>query len=217
MRILALLLAGLIWIGLTLLVRATVDFTYYRREENDHIEIQLSALHGLWTFCMSVPTVKLEWEKGPQIEVQQASVAPSGEKRKGQSRIRFRYLRRGFLYRLVPQIPRILIRLQRAKNKFYRGIHCTYIHWKIIIGYEDPSLTAWAAGTFWSILGYSLARLYRQVTMETREPKLFVEPNFQKTGFSCDLHCIFKLRIGHIMFVGLDLIRAFVRGRRRKA
>lgn len=217
MRILALLLAGLFWIGLTLLVRVTVDFQYYRREENDHIEVQLSALHGLWTFCLSVPTVQLEWEKGPQIEVQETSVAPTGEKRKARGRIKFRYFRRRFFYHLIPQIPRILIHLQRAKNKFYRGIHCTFFHWKIGIGYEDPSHTAWAAGTFWGMLGYSLARLYRQVTMETREPKISVEPNFQKKGFSCDLHCIFNLRIGHIMFVGLDLVRAFRWGKRRKA
>ena len=217
MRILALLIAGLIWIGLTLLVRATVDFKYCRSEENDHLEIKLSALHGLWTFRISIPTVQLEWEKGPQIEVQQSSVAPTGEKRKGRRRIKFRYFRRSFFYHLIPQIPRILHHLQQAKNKFYRGIHCTYVHWKIGIGYEDPCHTAWAAGTFWGMLGYSLTRLYQQVTMEVREPQIFVEPNFKKIGFSCDIHCIFNLRIGHIMFVGLDLVRAFIRGKRRKA
>ena len=211
MRILALLLAGLIWIGLTLLVRATLDFQYRRREENDYLEIRLSALRGLWKFNLSVPTVKLEWEKGPQIDMQQTTVASTGEKRKSRNRFKVRYFRRGFFYRLIPRIPKILIRLQRVKNKFYRGIHCTLVNWKIGIGYEDPSQTALATGTFWGLLGYSLARLYRQVTMDTREPRISVEPNFQKVGFSCDVHCIFNFRIGHIMFVGLDLVRAFIR------
>jgi hypothetical protein len=67
------------------------------------------------------------------------------------------------------------------------------------------------------MLGYSMARLHRQVTMEDEKPEIFVQPNFQKIGFSTDLHCIFKLRIGHIMFVGLDFIRAFRRGKRRNA
>jgi hypothetical protein len=199
------------------MVRATVDFKYCRREENDFVECKISALRGFWTFVMTVPTVQLEWEKGPQIEVQQNSLAATGEKRTAQSKIKFRYFRRGFFYRLFPKIPRILIHLQRAKNKFYRGIHCTDVNWKIGIGYEDPCLTAWAAGAFWGMLGYSLAKLYRQVTMEAREPMILVEPNFQRPGFYCDLHCIFNLRIGHIMFVGLDLVRVFIRGIRGKA
>jgi hypothetical protein len=216
-RILALLLAVLIWIGITLLIRATVDFQYHRYEENDLLEIHLSALGGLWKFRYTIPTVQLEWEKGPQIEMQQTSAAPTGEKRKARNQIMFRYLRSGFFYRLVPQIPTMLIRLQRVKNRFYRGIHCTYMNWKIGIGYENPTHTAIAAGTFWGMLGYSIARLYRYVTVDAQEPKLCVEPNFQKVGFSCDVHCIFNLRIGHIMFVGLDLVRIFMRRTRRKA
>jgi hypothetical protein len=216
-QILALLIAILIWIALTLRVRATVDFQYRRHGENDDLQIQLSALHGLWKFRLSVPTVQLEWEKGPQLEVQATSKAPSGEKRTAKNRLKFRYLRRGFILKLIPQIPAMLIRLQRAKKRFYRGIHCTFVDWQIAIGYKDPADTAVAAGAFWGMLGYSLARLYNQVTMDTKEPKIYVEPNFKKIGFACDIHCIFNLRIGHIMFVGLQLYRAFRRGQRRKA
>lgn len=217
MRILALLLAVLIGIALTLMIRATVDFQYRRREENDHLEIRFSALRGFWELKFQLPTVQLEWEKGPQIKVQQAAVAPTGEKRKVRNKVKFRYFHRRFFYHLIPQIPQILYHLQRIKSKFYRGIHCTLVDWKIGVGYEDPDQTALAAGSFWGMLGYSLARLYRQVTMDTREPKIHVEPRFQKPGFTCDIRCIFNLRIGHIMFVGLDLIWTFMRGKRRKS
>jgi hypothetical protein len=217
LRILALLIAIFIWIALTLMIRATVDFQYCRREENDHFEIRLSALHGLWKFNLQVPTVQLEWEKGPQIQTQETSIAPTGEKRKSRNKIKFRYFNRGFFYHFIPQLPKMLIQLQRVKNKFYRGIHCTLVDWKVGIGYEDPAETAIVAGSFWGMLSYSLARLYRQVTMETKEPRIQVEPNFQKQGFRCTIHCIFNLRIGHIMFVGLDLVRIFMRGKRRNA
>lgn len=216
MRILALLLASLIGLGLTLLVRATVDFHYRRQEENDHLEIKLSAVGGLWKFKFQIPSVKLEWEEGPQLEVKQQSQAGTGEKRKAKSKVRFRYFRRGFFFHLWPKIPGILFQLQRAKVKFYRGIHCTFLDWKVGIGYENAAYTAIVAGSFWSVLGYSLAKLYRQVTMDTEKPQISVVPDFNKPGFSCDIRCIFNLRIGHIMFVGLDLVRAFIRGQRRK-
>lgn len=198
-----------------MLIRATVDFQYRRQEENDHLEINLTALRGLWTLKLNIPTVQLEWEKGPQLEVEETTVAPTGEKRKARNRFKFRYVYLQFFYHFIPIIPNMLLQMQRIKNKFYRGIHCTLVDWKIGIGLEDPADTAIAAGGFWGMLGYSLAKLYRQVTMDDREPKILVEPNFQNQGFYCKFHCIFNLRIGHIILVGLDLVRTFIRGKRR--
>ncbi|AHF07310.1 DUF2953 domain-containing protein [Desulfitobacterium metallireducens] len=211
MRILALLLASLIGLGLILLIRATVDFQYRRQAENDHLEIQMSAVGGLWKFKLQVPTARLTWEEGPQLEVLEETQAVTGEERDTKVNVRFRYFRRGFFYRLWPMIPRLLSKLNHIKVKFYRGIHCTLLDWKVKVGCKDAAYTAILAGNFWSMIGYSLAKLYRQVTMDTNHPQLSVIPNFNQPGFSCELHCVFKLRIGHIMVVGVDLIRLVMR------
>ena len=214
MRILALLIAFIIWIIFISMIKATVDFKYTRREENDHIKINIKALGGLWKFNLEIPTIKLEWEKGPELLVSEQTSAGTGEKRKAQDKLMFRYIRRRLLYKLFPQIPSLLFGIKKAKAKFYKRIHCSYVNWKLGIGYKEPHDTAIAAGSLWAVLGFSLSRLYRQVTVDTPNPQILVEPNFKKEGFFCDLHCIFKLRIGHIIVVGLDLVRTFMRGRR---
>lgn len=211
MRILALFLASLIALGLTLLLKATVDFYYQRVDQNDFLEIKMMAAGGLWKFKLQMPSSQFEWEKGPELEFEQQSQASMGEKRRTQMDLRFRYFRWSFFYFILPRIPGILHHFKSVKQKFYRGIHCTFLDWQVNIGSEDPAYTAVLTGSFWSMLGFFLARLYRQVTIDTKQPHILVIPNFKKPGFSCDFHCIFNLRIGHLMVVGLDLIRLFIR------
>lgn len=211
MRVLAFLLAMAILLLLSLALKAEVDFRYRRIEEEDHIDIHLSAFHGLWHSQYQIPTLQLEWEKGPQLEIEQVAKGKGG-KRQATTKARFRYIRRGWLSRLWLNVPRLLRRLNRVKSQFYRGIHCRSINWRIEIGYKDASQTAIAAGAFWTMFGFALSRLYQQVTVEVPCPALVVVPQFKKEGFLCDIQCIFHLRIGHIIFVGINLLRTFMRG-----
>ncbi|MHB8124134.1 MAG: DUF2953 domain-containing protein [Desulfitobacteriaceae bacterium] len=214
MRILALFLAGLIWLLISLAIKAVVDFRYTRSDEQDHLVISIKALHGLWKFSITLPALQLEWDEGPQLEIDQKTKSGTGSIHKAKQRVRFRFWRLGFLYRLWPGIPRILSKLQKIKYYFYRGIHCTSLNWHFEIGLRDPVQTALVVGSLWAILGSSLARFYRQVTMDTDHPQLQIIPQFQKPGFSCEINCIFNLRMGHIIIAGLKLLRIF-QGMRR--
>ncbi|MDR3602206.1 MAG: DUF2953 domain-containing protein [Desulfosporosinus sp.] len=211
MRVLAFLLAMTIMLLLSLALKAEVDFRYQRIEEEDHIDIQLFAFHGLWHTQYQIPTLQLEWEKGPQLEIEQTAKGKGG-KREATTKTRFRYLRRGLLSHIWKKVPGLLSYLGRVKSQFYRGIHCKGINWQIEIGYKDAAQTAIAAGAFWSMLGFALAHLYQQVTVEVPCPALVVVPQFKKEGFRCDIQCIFHLRMGHIIFAGINLLRAFKRG-----
>lgn len=213
MRVLAFLLALAILFLFSLAIKAEVDFRYRRIEEKDHLEIDFRALHGIWHTQYQIPTLQLEWEKGPQLEMNQVAEGKGGV-RKAHSKMRFRYIRRGWLSKLWPNIPNRLGQLAWVKREFYRGIHCQAINWRIEIGYKDAAQTAIAAGAFWSMFGFALSRLYRQVIVEVSHPELVVVPQFKKEVFLCDIRCIFNLRIGHIIFVGFNAIRRFKRGRR---
>lgn len=211
MRVLAFLLAMIILLLISLALKAEVDFRYRRIDEEDHIDIDFRAFHGLWHTQYQIPTIQLEWEKGPQVELEQVAVAKGGT-RQATKEVRIRYVRRGWLSRFWPNVPRLLRRINRVKQQFYRGIHCKAINWRIEIGYKDAADTAIAAGAFWTMLGFALSRLYNQVTVEVRCPKLVVIPQFKKAGFLCDIQCIFQLRIGHIIFVGFNVLRTLKRG-----
>jgi len=206
MRLMALLTAGLALMAIGLLLRAEVDFRYRRRAQKDHLEIKIQALAGWWRFRVEVPTLALGWEQGPQLEISQMTAAATGGRRTHKTAARFRYVRRGLIYRLWSHSSSFLMQLQRIKRKFYRSIQCTHLDWRVEIGYANPVATALAAGAFWSMLGTMSARLYRQVTVRVQEPYLLVVPQFQKPGFACDFHCIFDVRIGHIIFAGFRLL-----------
>ena len=212
-RVLAFLLAMAILTLLSLTLKAEIDFRYRRIEENDNIDIHLRAFHGLWQIRYQIPTLQLEWEKGPQLQFEQVTETKEG-KRQATGKARFRYIRRGLILRLWPKIPRLLHHLNRLRREFYRGIHCKAIKWRIEIGYKDAQHTAVAAGAFWTMIGFALSRLYRQVTVEVSNPELIVVPQFKKEGFFCDIQCIFHLRIGHIIFIGINVLRTFIWGRR---
>lgn len=211
LRILAFLLAAAILLLLSLAVKAEVDFRYRRIEEEDHLDINFRAFHGLWHITYQIPTLQLEWEKGPQIEVDQVVKARGGT-RQATTKARFRYIRRGWLSRLWLKVPRLLRYLNQIKSRFYGGIHCKAIDWRVEIGYKDASTTALAAGAFWTMFGFALSRLYRQVMVEVSSPSLVVIPQYKKEGFLCDIRCIFHLRIGHIIFVGLYVLKTLKRG-----
>lgn len=210
-QILAFFTALLIWFLLVMRIKGTVELYYRRQEEKDHVDLKISALKGIWQFKMSIPTINLAWEEGPQIETQEEAQAPSGEKRKGMQKLRVKYFRGEFFYQLIPNIPGLLIQFNRIKKKFYKGIICKEYSWEVEYGHENPAQTAIVAGGFWSMLGYSLARMYNTVTMEVSQPRIMVKPMFNNPGFSTDLHCIFKVRIGHIMVVGLEFLWIIVR------
>ncbi|ACL21441.1 Protein of unknown function (DUF2953) [Desulfitobacterium sp. LBE] len=206
-QILALLVAMFIWLMMILWIKASLDFRYSRIEENDDLEIHLSALGGFWKFRLSIPTIKLEWEEGPKIAAEQEAQAPTGETRKAVQQLKMRYFKKSFFYELFPNIPSLLIAFTRLKKKFYRGIHCTEYDWKIEYGHENPAVTALVSGSFWAMLGYSMGRMYNQVTMDVQEPRIMVVPQFKKPGFRCDIQSSFNLRIGHILLVGAELAR----------
>ena len=211
MRILAFLLAMIILLLISLTLKAEVEFRYRRIEEEDNIELDFHAFHGLWHTQYIIPTLQLEWEKGPQVEIEQVAITKGGT-RKARTETRFRYIRRGWLLRFWPNIPQLLRSINRVKQQFYKGIHCKSIDWRIEIGCKEAAHTAIAAGTFWTMLGFAVSKLYQQVTVEVSRPSLVVIPQFNKTGFLCDIQCIFQLRIGHIIFVGFNILKILKRG-----
>lgn len=214
MRILAFFLAGMIWLLISLTIKAVVDFRYISNEKEDHLDISMKALYGLWKFTITMPAFQLKWDEGPELEIEQKTEAGTGSVIEGKHQVRFHYWQEGFFRRLWPQIPIILFKLEKIKSNFYRGIHCTALNWHLEIGFPDPVKTALVTGSLWAITGSFLARLCRQVTMDTDHPHIKIVPQFQKPGFSCRLHCIFNLRMGHIIIAGLKLLRSFQYTRR---
>ena len=211
MRVLAFLLAVILLLLLSLAIKVEVNFRYRRSEKKDHIEIDVRAFRGLWHIQYQIPSIQLEWEKGPQIEMEQAAKTKAAEPQPKKT-LRMRYLRIEWLYRFWPRVPSLLHSINQIKRQLYRGIRCKAINWRVEIGLKDAADTAIAAGSFWTMISFALSHLYQRVTVEARRPELAVIPQFKEQGFLCDFQCIFQSRIGHIIFVGFNALRTIRRG-----
>ncbi len=70
---------------------------------------------------------------------------------------------------------------------------------EIWFGLEDPYWTALGCGGFWAVLGSLLSILGSKPRFKV-EPKVAVHPSFSQAMLRVSLHCIFRFRVGQIIF-----------------
>jgi hypothetical protein len=91
------------------------------------------------------------------------------------------------------------------------GRCCEKFHWSSNVGFGDAAITAISAGLLWNVKSFILAGISARVKFIGSQPHIEVVPDFSKERFDTSIHCIFLLRIGHIIFVGLfNVVRAIL-------
>jgi len=214
LKLLALSIASLILMVLSLFVTVQIEFTYRRRQQRDSLSVNLQTLKGLVKFSLEIPEINMNWEKTPALELQQKTQAASDLQIRKKHKLRPRFFNPAVILSYWPRLAIVLQRLKRVKQKFYQGIECTALKWHIEYGAKDSAATAITVGVLWACIGYSLARLHKLVTVKVSQPQIAVIPRFGNESFVCDFYCIFQMRIGHIMLAGLSLLRVLQEGRR---
>ncbi|AEG15430.1 hypothetical protein Desku_1867 [Desulfofundulus kuznetsovii DSM 6115] len=89
--------------------------------------------------------------------------------------------------------------------------------WRTLVGLPDAAHTGMAVGGLWSIKGAVLTALYRLVSKKSVLPEVAVVPHFTGSSFGLLIHCIFTVRLGHIMVTAVKLAFVFIRDGLRKA
>ncbi|HWP95798.1 MAG TPA: DUF2953 domain-containing protein [Syntrophomonadaceae bacterium] len=85
------------------------------------------------------------------------------------------------------------------------------IEWKTLVGSGDAMKTALASGALWAGKGLLISELSFQGHI--RDLNILVQPDFYQEIFESRLHCIFKMRIVHIIFVEAYILVQKARGR----
>ncbi len=106
------------------------------------------------------------------------------------------------LPQLLSSLDKVITRLNHAKKMGSLCIKLLVIQeleWKSVLGCGDAMGTALANGSLWGFKGMLIA----VVSSKTRVEKLdlMVRPDFTQKCLESQLHCIFKMRIAHIIFV----------------
>jgi hypothetical protein len=215
--ILILILAFLIVLTAGMALRAEIDFRYRRRAGKDELEIILRLFKGLGRFRWTFRDIRLKGEKEQALGKSFSPEASGGPVQGAAAKTEESnpQQKSGFLADAFPWLLRTILEWRRMKARFYRSIQCTALEWKVEIGVENPMYTALLAGVIWALLGRAYAALCQKVDVCVERPVLLVCPQFQKIDFSCELHCIFKARMGHIIFMGLKLRRIRISRKRR--
>lgn len=79
-------------------------------------------------------------------------------------------------------------------------------NWSTTLGFEDPALAGLATGLVWAVKGAALGIIQRGYGF-AEEPRVEVHPSFFCPARETLLDCIFEIRLGHIIFTGLQKIR----------
>lgn len=98
----------------------------------------------------------------------------------------------------------ILSRMKKAKkisSLILKLLIIQKLEWKSALGCDDAMGTALANGTLWGIKGSFASFLSSKSRVEKID--FFIRPEFSKKCFESRVHCIFRMRVAHIIFVAI--------------
>lgn len=183
----------------------------YRRDgKDDHLKVEMSMLRRLIRYKTEVPVVELNkffLEPIIKVEADIEHVANEPIEDKGM-------IVKIPLIQVIRKLPMLikhgLYRLSRYNKVLYgllKTTRCHHLKCTTHIGLEDPADTGLAVGLIWSLKGF-LYRVFRSnVGKMERHPEFLVIPCFNNSCIRLDFHCIFDMRIGHIIIAGLRFVK----------
>lgn len=198
-----------IFIGM-LFVRIRFEVGYRREGRDDHLRVEMTSLKGLVRYRTEVPVIDIDryfLEPVLKMEADIESVVSHPVEDKGMI-VRLPvavilrklpiYIKQGLAY---------LDRYRTALRKLLRSIRFHHLTWSAEIGLGDPAWTGIVTGLLWGINGV-VYRVFVSNAGEIKKPPVVsVRPCFNDTCLRLDFHCIFDMRIGHIIIAGLKFAR----------
>jgi len=196
-------LLALILFGITLAaVPFTVRISYLRAGSDDSANVQLSGFLGLLKYKVEIPM--LDWGENfiPRLRLQTSQ----HDQKTVTKEVMPKSFNHKFLHKILKHFFTLLRKLQGVRRWFYKGVRCTKLRCVFAVGLKDAAHTGLAVGAAWSMLGYYLGKLHNNITFQVSSPQVAVNPSFRQPKFEVDIDCIFKVRIGHIIFAGFKLL-----------
>ena len=200
-----LLLAKIIIIILLLYSKIYIAFTYQRNGSKDYIAVRVYAFRKLLSYSMEIPMIKLTY-KDASIWLVSKIKAGNGQNQTESNREK-RFVKNAIrLYVKNPGKLRHLLKVFRRYSHLYTYItekvigkfYCEQLEWKTVCGSEDAALSSIGTGALWTLKGFILTRLKRQIVFN-KKPTLSIDTKYGENYLSVDLQCIFSIRIGNVI------------------
>jgi hypothetical protein len=170
---------------------------------NDDAEIKVKALYGIIRYRYKVPIIQFT---GNSIEMKkQVSNTNAGINTWKQ------FSDELDADKVVSSIERmnLMLKMTRDLNGWIRHtltkVRLVEWNWSTSVGTGDAMWTAMATGLVWSVQT-SILGLLSQMVKINAEPKMDVQPIYQKATFTTEWSCIAQIRFGYAILAGLQLL-----------
>ncbi len=176
------------------LSKITMHLCYRTQGKDDHFALDLSLWRGLIHYKLEIPVVKMQSSsKSPLLWPQPAYKIQTEIEEKGDGHLF------GTLYRAALQTKKYYPMFLRLLNH----IELKRFNWTTEIGAAGPAQTGIFAGAIWGLKFFIFSYICRMCAAGKENPIINVKPNFKTACFNSRLDCIFKVRIGYIIFTSL--------------
>ncbi len=222
MKILAFLVAILIWLIILLLIRMQVYLDYSYKNLESKILLKFKIMFSSLNINMIIPREMFSSgiENILSNIIKDATDKEVEPLKKEAKTRRYMFLRHftGEVFRkyLSSWSKFVLLKnkLQIIKKKFYKKVEVYSLYTKIEIGGRDAAETGMLIGVIWAYLGKMTARIYSSVTVKKDNIRHFVQPRFDDEILICNLNCILSLKNSHIIFTALKFFAIIIKIRR---
>lgn len=210
------ILATVIFLFIVIFILMPLHFSirYQRKETDDCFIIDTTALGKIIRYRLTIPVAeltsrtKLPWIKS---EIESRAGETESQTVKEQEKTR------AWLMLAVKQPREVHAKIYQVLDLVHdysdfmrwitRKIRFERFHWVTRIGLMDAPETAIAAGMCWAVQSYIATTLWHKHYHVTSRPQLKVIPMYNQDLFQVDFECIFNVRLGHIIYAGIRLLK----------
>ncbi|WP_054024335.1 DUF2953 domain-containing protein [Bacillus sp. FJAT-28004] len=174
-----------------------------RIENNDDFELNIKALFGILRYRIKVPIIQFT---GTSIQlkeqVSKKNVAVDTWKQFNED------IDAEKIANLIEKSKHLLHMTKNLTGwvrKSLTRVRLLEWNWTTSVGTGDAMWTAMTTGLVWSVKTSIIGVLSQMVKLKT-EPKMNVQPIYQRSAFTTEWSCIAQIRFGYAILAGLQLL-----------
>ncbi|GIP32340.1 DUF2953 domain-containing protein [Paenibacillus sp. J2TS4] len=206
MLIFWLFLAAALIVVAVIVFSSHLTFKLYvsRVRENDKIYIQLNALFGMIRLKYEVSALMFKsLEKGLKMKTSQINENKATKMNDTEDLINLDKIKQ-YYHNFKVFLSQISNYWEWMKGTLSR-VKIKRLEWSTHVGAGDAPETAVLTGVVWSLKASLLGYLQQYVRLQS-EPKINVQPQYNRTLFTTEVVCIAKIRLGYAIVAGLMLL-----------
>lgn len=202
----------LLVIILTLCSFIDFHFRFYKRGNDDLVEINVTSLYGLVKLHFELPQLVFEGlKRGLRVKLEEQGTAISSSEIDKEEKIDQERIKRW--QENIKMAMKSTRNLKKWLKTTLAHVKISTLDWSTDFSLGDAADTATAAGAVWGIK-WSIVGFISQRVKLKRDPRLFVKPVFEdELCFSMELVCKGRLSVAYALYAGLLLIMKVLRAK----